>query len=72
MDTYRPYLDTLERHVKETKAAYYRNTPGVTYDDMAAAARRLLKMRASVERATGRPVTSTPTKAAIAAILRAC
>lgn len=63
-------LDTLERHVKETKAAYYRGVPGVTYEDMAAAARRLIEMRAVVERSTGRKVTSKPTKLAIASLLR--
>lgn len=70
-DTTRLLLTTLENQVRQTKAAYYRNTPGVTYDDMAAAARRLIEMRAAYEKASGRKVTSRATKKAIATLLRA-
>ena len=68
--TTRELLDTLARHVRETRAAYYRGVPGVTYDDMAAAASRLLTMRGIVEAQSGRKVTSKPTKAQIAHMLR--
>ncbi len=44
--------------------------PGVSYDDMAAAAKRLLDMRAAYERASGRPVRTKATPAAIASLLR--
>lgn len=70
-DTIKLLLTTLENQVRQTKAAYYRNTPGITYDDMAAAARRLLEMRAAYEKASGRRVASKPTKKAIATLLRA-
>lgn len=63
-------LDTLAKQVRDTKAAYYSNVPGVTYDDMAAAAERLLRMRAMAERMSGRKVTSAPTKKQIAVMLR--
>lgn len=69
-DTTRQLLDTLAKHVKETKAAYYAGTPGVTYEDMVGAATRLLRMRGIVERADGRKVTSAPTKSQIAILLR--
>lgn len=69
-DTIKLLLTTLESQVRQTKAAYYSAVPGVTYDDMAAAARRLLEMRAVVERATGRKVTSKPTSLAVATLLR--
>jgi hypothetical protein len=63
-------LDTLTRHLKQTKQAYYANLPGVTYDDMAKAAERVLTFRALYERESGRKVTSQPTKKQIAALLR--
>jgi hypothetical protein len=63
-------LPILEQHLRQWKAAYYRHTPGVTYDDMATAARRLLEMRAAYERATGRPQRVKVTKKAIADLLR--
>lgn len=69
-DTTKLILQTLENQVRETKAAYYRSVPGITYDDMAAAARRLLEMRASFEKASGRKVRTKVTKAAIANMLR--
>ena len=69
-DTTKLLLQTLENQVRQTKAAYYSAVPGVTYDDMAAAARRLLEMRASYERASGRKVTSKVTSKAIATLLR--
>lgn len=61
-------MQTLRRHVIETRAAYYRGH--VQYEDMAAAARRYLEMQATLERQGGRkarPVTS----GAIAHLLRA-
>lgn len=70
-DTTKLLLQTLESQVRQTKAAYYRGVPGVTYDDMAAAARRLLEMRACYERASGRKVTSKATNKAVATLLRA-
>jgi hypothetical protein len=70
-DTTKLLLTTLENQVRQTKAAYYRNMPGVTYDDMAGAARRLLEMRVAYERASGRPVKTKVTKKAIATLLRA-
>lgn len=70
-DTTKLLLTTLENQVRQTKAAYYAAVPGVTYDDMADAARRLLDMRAAYERASGRKVTSKATKKAIATLLRA-
>lgn len=70
-DTTKAVLTTLENHVRQTRHAYTTGVPGVTYEDMAAAARRLLEMRAAFERASGRKVTSKPTKAQIAALLRA-
>lgn len=64
-------LDTLTGQLKQTRAAYYANMPGITYEDMAASAARLLRMRAVVEKMTGRPVKSDPTsKKQIAALLR--
>jgi hypothetical protein len=58
-------------HMRQTRAAYQRGVPGVTYDDMRAAAERVLRMRVSVERASGRQVTTKVTTAAIAHLLRA-
>lgn len=63
-------LDTLKQHLDQTKRAYYAGMPGVTYADMTAAAERLLRMRASYEQATGRPVKTKITKGTIAAMLR--
>jgi hypothetical protein len=63
-------LPVLEDGLRTMKAAYYRNTPGVTYDDMARAAQRLLETRAAYEAASGRPVKTKVTGAAIAALLR--
>jgi hypothetical protein len=63
-------LTTMQDHVRQTRRAYYQGMPGVTYEDMQAAARRFLEMKASIDRANGRkaaPVTS----AAIAHLLRA-
>lgn len=68
--TTRLVLDTLDRHLRQTKAAYYAGMPGVTYDDMAAAAERLLRMRRAYEQASGRPVTTKVTKAAVSTLLR--
>lgn len=63
-------LQTLENQVRQTKAAYYSGMNGVTYEDMAAAARRLLRMRISYERASGRKVSTKITKQAVASLLR--
>lgn len=63
-------LPILEQHLAQWKSAYYANMPGVTYEDMAAAARRLLEMRAAYERASGRPVRTRISKKAIAELLR--
>ncbi len=60
----------LDRHLHQTKAAYQRGTPGVTYADLKAAAERLLTARAMWEQATGRPVRSKPTMGQIATLLR--
>ena len=69
--TPREVLDTLAAQLQRTKQAYYANMRGITYDDMSAAAARLLRMRAVVEKMTGRPVKSDPTsKKQIAALLR--
>ena len=63
-------LPILESQLREWKSAYYRDMPGVTYDDMATAARRLLETRAAYERASGRPVKTKITSKDIAALLR--
>ncbi len=63
-------LETLTRHAKQMKAAYYAGTPGVTYDDMARAAERLLTMRGIYEGQKGRKITSKPTTAQVATLLR--
>ena len=60
--------DTLLRHLREIKADYYAGMPGVTHDDMAAA-RRVLEVRRMLERTTGRAVTTTVSKEAIATLL---
>lgn len=69
-DTTKLLLGTLENQVRQTRAAYYQSMPGVTYDDMAASARRLLTMRAAYEKASGRPVKTKVTKKAVANLLR--
>jgi hypothetical protein len=68
--TPREVLDTLTAQVRQTRAAYYAGMPGVTYEDMAASAARLLRMRGIIERMQGRPVTSKPTTGQIAHLLR--
>ena len=68
---YKALIETLEKHAKEMKRAYYAGTPGITYEDMAAAAKRVIEFKAYVEAATGRKVTHHATKAAIANYLRA-
>ena len=62
--------ETLLQHLRETRAAYYAGMPGVTHEDMASAARRVLEVRRMLERATGRPATTKVTKEAIATLLR--
>lgn len=69
-DRTRLLLDTLAQQVRETRRAYMTGVPGVTYADMAAAAARLIEMRACFERASGRKVTSKPTPVQIATLLR--
>ena len=69
--TPRDVLDLLATQLQRTKQAYYANMPGITYDDMSASAARLLRMRAVVEKMTGRLVKSDPaSKKQIAALLR--
>lgn len=63
-------LETLTNALRNTKAAYYRAEPGVTYEDMRDAAARLLEWRGRYEKATGRPVRSKATPKAIATLLR--
>src|SRR5688500_1321046 len=63
-------LPVLERHLADTKRAYHNGMPGVTYEDMARAAERLLRVRQMYEEATGRPVRTQITKQAIASLLR--
>lgn len=60
-----------QSQLETIKRAYHTGEPGWTYDDMKAAAKRLLAMRRMYERATERPVTSNPDSTAqIAALLR--
>jgi hypothetical protein len=63
-------LHTLKQQVIETRAAYYRGVTGITYEDMAAAARRYLTILASVDRAAGRKAKKV-TSGSIAHLLRA-
>lgn len=63
-------LAILEGQVRQMRAAYAKNVPGIEYEDMAAAAKRVLEMRRAVEQATGRPVRTQVTKRAIATMLR--
>lgn len=64
-------LPTLERHLKDTRSAYNNGMPGVTVEDMRASARRLLTMRRTFEKMSGKKVKSDPnSKAQIAALLR--
>lgn len=68
MDTTKLLLETLRRHVIETRAAYYRGV--MEYEDMAASARRYLTMLSSVDRAAGRKPKAV-TAGAVAHLLRA-
>lgn len=70
MDTNRTMITILEGQLRQTRAAYYKNTPGITYDDMSASAKRVLEMRAAIERSTGRPVKTKVSKRAIAQLIR--
>lgn len=63
-------LHTLRQQVIDTRAAYHQGMKGVTYDDMAAAARRYLTMLGVVDRAAGRKPRAV-TSASVAYILRA-
>lgn len=62
-------LHVLRQHVIDTRAAYYRGVPGITYEDMAAAARRYLTMMALANQAAGRP-TQPVTTGSVARLLR--
>lgn len=53
-----------------TRAAYYQNVDGVTYEHMRSAATRVLEWRGRWEASVGRKVTSKPTKGQIARMLR--
>ena len=70
VSTLKAMHDALMQHLRETRAAYYAGMPGVTHEDMANAARRVLEVRRMLERATGRPVTTKVTKEAVASLLR--
>lgn len=63
-------LDIFTNGLRETKRMYYKGVPGVTYEDMKAAATRVLEWRGKYEAATGRKVTSKATPKAIATLLR--
>lgn len=63
-------LPIMEQQLRDWKLAYHRGMPGVTYDDMATAARRLLEYRAAYEKASGRRVKTRVSGAAIASLLR--
>lgn len=65
-----PILAVLRNQVRETKRAYYQAMPGVTYEDMTAAARRYLEMKACIDRAAGRKAPKTISKNAIAGLIR--
>jgi hypothetical protein len=69
-DQMKSVLHVLTDGMRRTRAEYRKGTPGVTYDDMKAAAIRVLEMRISIERASGRPVRTKVTKGAIASLLR--
>lgn len=61
---------SLETGLKRTKHAYQTATPGVTYEDMQEAARRLLTFRRLYEQVSGRPVRSNPgSKAQVSGLL---
>jgi hypothetical protein len=70
MDTYATLVNILTEHLRQTRKAYYASMPGVTYDDMRAAAVRVLEARANYERASGRKVTSKPTAGQVSTLLR--
>lgn len=61
-----PVLQALLDQVRATRAAYYRGVDGVTYEDMAAAAERYLRMRNVLQGKAGNLVT----KGQIASLLR--
>lgn len=61
-------VSVLRQQMVDIRAAYYRSMPGVTYDDMACAARRYLRMRAILHGKSGRQ--ATPTKRDVARLLR--
>jgi hypothetical protein len=63
-------LAALERHLADVKKAYHQGQRGYTYDDMAAAAERVLRMRIAIEKASGRAVKTKLTRRAIADLLR--
>lgn len=66
-----PVLMVLRKQVIETRRAYHQAVPGVTYEDMKAAATRYLEMKACIDRAAGRPAPKRVTSSAVAGLLRA-
>lgn len=62
--------DVMMSHLRQTKAAYNAGTRGVTYEDMKAAATRVLEMRRSIEQSTGRQTKTSVSRSAIAALMR--
>lgn len=68
--TIRALIQTDEFILKHTKRGYYAEPQTATYEDMRAAAQRLLEARAYYERQSGRKVTTKVTPAAISALIR--
>lgn len=67
----REIVETLEKQLQETKRAYHRALPGVTYEDMQSAARRLLLMRSMLESSLGKkPISDPKDQKQIARLLR--
>lgn len=69
-ETLKTLVRVLDKQLQQTKHAYHTGMPGVTYEDMTAAATRLLQTRAMYERESGRPVRSKVNKQAIANLIR--
>lgn len=68
--TMNPVLGVLLDQVRQTRAAYMTGVAGVTVEDMQAAARRYLEMRASFEAAKTGKRAKRITKGAVAGLLR--
>lgn len=60
----------LSNQLRDVRKAYMTGVRGFTYDDMKAAAIRVLEARNLYERMTGRKPVSSPSASQIAAILR--